>query len=55
VSHARSVRGQVVLLVDDILTTGTTANEASKTLLRAGAKQVVVAAIARGLGASSRA
>lgn len=38
--------GASVLLVDDILTTGTTANEASKTLRRAGAKQVTVAVVA---------
>ena len=55
VFRSRAVADRVVLLVDDILTTGTTANEVSKSLLRAGAKKVVVAVIARGLGASSRA
>ena len=34
-------------LVDDILTTGTTANEVAKVLRRAGAKKVVVAVIGR--------
>ena len=44
--HRRSLVGKTVLLVDDILTTGTTANECSRTLLKAGAKQVLVAVIA---------
>ena len=38
--------GLTILLVDDILTTGTTANESSKALRRAGAKRVVVAVAA---------
>ena len=45
-ANPRSFVGKTVLLVDDILTTGTTANECTRTLLHAGAKQVVVAVIA---------
>ena len=42
----RLLAGKTVLLVDDILTTGTTANECSRALLHAGAAKVVVAVIA---------
>ena len=42
----RKIAGKTILLVDDILTTGTTANECSRTLLDAGAKSVVVATLA---------
>lgn len=44
------VAGQTILLVDDILTTGSTAQAAARALKIAGAGRVVVAAIARGLG-----
>lgn len=44
------MHGVSLLLVDDILTTGTTANEVSRVLRRAGASRVVVAVVARGLG-----
>jgi ComF family protein len=39
--------GKRVLLVDDILTTGSTVDECAKTLRRAGAREVVVATVAR--------
>lgn len=50
VARPRAIAGATVLLVDDILTTGTTANEAAKVLKKAGAARVVVAVLARGLG-----
>jgi ComF family protein len=42
--------GRRILLVDDVLTTGSTATEAAKVLLAAGAAAVSVAVIARGIG-----
>lgn len=50
VPRGARLHGLSILLVDDILTTGTTANEASRALKRAGASRVVVAVVARGLG-----
>jgi ComF family protein len=47
---SKRVRGLNILLVDDVLTTGATADEASKTLLEQGASSVTVAVIARGIG-----
>jgi len=41
------IRGRSILLVDDVMTTGTTVNECSRVLLRAGAKEVFVATVAR--------
>lgn len=41
------VRGARVLLVDDVTTTGATADEATRTLLDAGASRVVLAVIAK--------
>ncbi len=46
VSQPELVKNKRILLVDDIFTTGATTNEVSKTLLRAGAKEVYVAVVA---------
>lgn len=42
-----AVAGAHVLLVDDVTTTGATANEAARTLLRAGASRVTLAVVAK--------
>jgi ComF family protein len=42
-----AVRGRNIVLVDDVLTSGATANAASRALLRAGAKRVDVLVFAR--------
>ena len=47
VTEARKIAGASVLLIDDVLTTGSTTNEVADTLLDAGAAQVNVLTIAR--------
>ena len=49
VSHPTKIAGRDVLLVDDVLTTGTTASECARILRKAGAQNVWVATVARTL------
>ncbi|MFO0751933.1 MAG: ComF family protein [Thermodesulfovibrionales bacterium] len=46
---AGKVEGKALLLVDDVITTGTTAAECSGALVKAGARSVTVVALARSL------
>jgi ComF family protein len=47
VRHLTSIQGRKLLLIDDVLTTGSTVNEAARTLRHAGAKEVMVAVLAQ--------
>jgi ComF family protein len=47
VADPAAIAGREVLLLDDILTTGATARECARTLVRAGAEKVWVATVAR--------
>lgn len=47
VTNRARIKGSTVLLVDDVMTTGSTTSEAGRTLKSAGAKTVVVAVLAR--------
>lgn len=49
VTDASKVTGKTVLLIDDVYTTGATADECAKMLLRSGAKQVDVLTLARAM------
>jgi ComF family protein len=53
VSTGYVITGTKVLLIDDVMTTGATANEIGKILRRAGAASVEVAVVARGIGFDS--
>jgi len=44
---SKALSGARVLLVDDVTTTGATANEATRAILKAGASEVVLAVIAK--------
>lgn len=46
----KQIVGQSILLVDDVLTTGSTANAATRVLLDAGASEINVAVVARAPG-----
>jgi ComF family protein len=49
VEHPEKIAGRCVLLVDDVLRTGTTASECARMLGKAGAEEVWVATVARTL------
>jgi len=49
--NKKKVSGSSILLVDDIVTSGATANDAARALRNAGALRVEVVAFARGVGA----
>lgn len=53
VARASRLAGKRILLVDDVLTTGTTAHRATRVLKKAGAASVHVAVVARGVGQNS--
>ena len=50
VRRGEDLTGATILLVDDVMTTGATANECSRALREAGATRVVAGVLARGLG-----
>jgi ComF family protein len=51
--RGRSVQGRSVVLIDDVLTTGATAEECARVLRRAGAASIGVLTLARALRAGS--
>lgn len=53
VASPGEIAGRELLLVDDVMTTGTTASECARVLMRAGASKVFVATVARTLKAEA--
>jgi predicted amidophosphoribosyltransferase len=49
VNDTSKIEGKRILLVDDVYTTGATANECAKVLLKGGSKQVDVLTLARAM------
>jgi ComF family protein len=47
VTRPDRVKGRTILVIDDVMTTGTTAGECARVLRRAGAREVFVATVAR--------
>jgi ComF family protein len=47
VAHSDSVRGRVILLIDDVTTTGNTLNECARVLMKAGSREVMCLTLAR--------
>ena len=52
INRLHNLRDAHVLLIDDVLTTGTTANSIARVLKEAGAASVCVGVVARGIGAT---
>jgi ComF family protein len=50
VSKGYDIKDAHILLVDDVMTTGATANEIAKALRKAGASRITLAVVARGIG-----
>jgi ComF family protein len=47
IKHKERIKGKYILLIDDVLTTGATCNEAAKILLKSGAAKVNALVLAR--------
>ena len=53
IKHSDKIKDKIILLVDDVFTTGTTINECSKILKKYGAKKIFVITFARVIGKHS--